>query len=153
MQVFPHLSLLHVPCLVCGARDMLTSNLCVDMGLVNGAIGTVVAICYRNGESPPNLPIAVPLKFDSYGGPTLFDVIVPVTPLRCTWFPSCAFKLLSALSSQASPAVTIHKSQKIVLYWIIICCLFLCYQLKDFHFDPPFPFQCMANLANSQRQN
>ena len=31
-------------------RVWLTSNLWVDMGLVNGAMGTVVAICYRNGE-------------------------------------------------------------------------------------------------------
>ena len=46
-------------CLAHNARVMLTSNLWVDKGLVNGAMGTVVAICYRNGESPPNLPIAV----------------------------------------------------------------------------------------------
>ena len=35
---------------------MLTSNLWVEMGLVNGAMGTVIGICYHDGESPPNLP-------------------------------------------------------------------------------------------------
>ena len=39
-------------CLASEARVMLTANLWVEMGLVNGAMGTVVAICYRNGESP-----------------------------------------------------------------------------------------------------
>ena len=72
-------------CLARKARVMLTANLWVDMGLVNGAMGTVVAICYRNGESPPNLPVAVTVKFDSYSGPTLSDGTVPITPLRRTW--------------------------------------------------------------------
>ena len=72
-------------CLAHNARVMLTSNLWVDMGLVNGAMGTVVAICYRNGESPPNIPIAVTARFDSYTGPTLSDGTVPITPLQCTW--------------------------------------------------------------------
>ena len=48
---------------------MLTANLWVEMGLVNGAMGTVTAICYRNDSQPPDLPIAVTVQFDSYSGP------------------------------------------------------------------------------------
>ena len=69
---------------VCLAHDacvMLTSNLWVDMGLVNGAVGTVVAISYKDGSAPPNLLVAVTVKFDSYSGPTFADGTVPITPL------------------------------------------------------------------------
>ena len=43
---------------------MLTSNLWVEVGLVNGAMGTVKAICYKVGQAPPHLPIAVMVQFD-----------------------------------------------------------------------------------------
>ena len=82
-----------ITCLTCGARVMLTSN------LVNGAMGTVVAICYRIGDSPPNLPIAVTVKFDSYT-----DGTVLIIPLRRTWW----FVLSPSASPQAS--VTIQTS-------------------------------------------
>ena len=99
---------------------MLTSNLWVDMGLVNGAMGTVMAVCYHSGESPPNLPIAVTVRFKSYRGPTLSDGTVPITPLRCTW---------SALGGSCSRlqfplklawAITIHKAQGLTLDKVVI---------------------------------
>ena len=47
-----------IVCLAKGARVMLSSNLWVDMGLVNGAMGTIQAICYKAGQAPPSLPVA-----------------------------------------------------------------------------------------------
>ena len=73
-----------IVCLAQGATVMLTANLWVQAGLVNGTMGTVIAICYNEvGGLPPNLPVAV--RFDSYCGPFLPDVTVLIIPLRHTW--------------------------------------------------------------------
>ena len=68
--------------IACGAHVMLTANLWVDVGLVNGA---VVDICYQSG-GPPELPVAVMVKLDCYSGPTsaqfqLWHFVVHGTPL------------------------------------------------------------------------
>ena len=148
-------------CLACEARVMLTANLWVDKGLVNGAMGTVVAICYRSGQSPPNLPIAVTVRFDSYRGPTLSDGTIPITPLRRTWSTSGGSCSRLQLPLKLAWAVTIHKAQDLIVVINIgkkefsagltfVACSRV-RRLKDLLFDPPFPFQRVANLANSQR--
>ena len=71
-----------VVCLAKAARVMLSSNLWVDMGLVNGAMGTIQAICYKDGQAPPSPPVAVTVLVDHYSGPTLPDSTVPIIPLR-----------------------------------------------------------------------
>ncbi len=43
--------------LVCVFSVMLCANLWIEVGLVNGALGTVVAICYESDQYPPCLPI------------------------------------------------------------------------------------------------
>ena len=42
-----------------GARVMLTANLWAEVGLCNGAAGTVHDLIYIDGQAPPNLPVAV----------------------------------------------------------------------------------------------
>ena len=63
------------------ARVMLTSNLWVEVGLVNGAMRTVEAICYKD-TTPPHLPVAVMVQFDHYTGPTVHDGTVPIIPVH-----------------------------------------------------------------------
>ena len=53
-----------------GARVMLCANIWVEVGLVNGALGTVVAICYKDSLRHPDLPVSVMVMFDEYAGPT-----------------------------------------------------------------------------------
>ena len=148
----------------CEACVMLTANLWVDMGLVNGAMGTVVAICYQQNEAPPNLPIAVTVKFDAYRGPTLSDGTVPISPLRRSWFTPAGSCSRLQLPLKLAWAVTIHKAQGLTLGKVVIdidkkefsagLTFVACsrvHHLTDLLFNPPFPFQRVANLANSRR--
>ena len=48
------------------ASVMLTMNLWPEVGLCNGATGKVVDIIFAENHSPPDLPIAVMVKFDHY---------------------------------------------------------------------------------------
>ena len=150
-------------CLAHEARVMLTSNLWVDMVLVDGAMGPVIAICYHSGQQPPDLPIAVTVQFDSYSGPKLSDGTVPICPLRRTWStPSGSCSRLQ-LPLKLAWAVTIHKSQGLTLNKQMInigkkeFCAGLSFvacsrvrALNKLLFDPPFPYQRMKNLTNSQ---
>ena len=154
-----------IACLAQGARVMLTANFWVQAGLVNGAMGTVVAICYDEaGESPPNLPVAVTVRFDSYCGPTLPDGTVPIIPLRRTWLSTEKQSSRLQLPLKLAWAVTIHKCQGMTLNKTVIdvgkkefsagLTFVACSrvrQLKDLLFVPPFPFQRVANLAKSHR--
>ena len=150
-----------IVCLAKAARVMLTSNLWVDVGLVNGAMGTIEAICYRSG-GPPALPIAVMVRFDSYSGPTLHDGTVPITPLRRTWSSSGVQCSRLQLPLKLAWAVTIHKSQGLTLDKVVIdigskefstgLTFVACSrvrQLRDILFHPPFTFQRLARLQNS----
>ena len=152
-----------VVCLAHSARVMLTSNLWVDVGLVNGAMGTVQAICYRTG-CPPDLPIAVMVLFDSYSGPTFPDGTIPIAPLRRYWSSSGGQCSRLQLPLKLAWAVTIHKSQGLTLDkavidvgkrdfstgLIFVACSRV-RQLQDLLFTPPFTFQRLAALSNSRR--
>ena len=156
-----------VVCLAHGARVMLTTNLWVQVGLVNGAMGTVVAICYDDaGESPPRLPVAVTVRFDSFSGPTLSDGSVPITPLRRTWLSTDKTCSILQLPLKLAWAITIHKCQGMTLNKAVVdlgkkefsagLTFVACSrvrQLKDLLFVTPFPFQRVANLASSYRHS
>ena len=83
------------------ARVMLSSNLWVNMGLVNGAMGTIKVICSHNGAASPDLPAAVTVQFDTYSGPTLPDGTVPIAPSYMVSINQPGFT--TATTSQASP--------------------------------------------------
>lgn len=59
-------------CLVRGARVMITSNLWVTRGLVNGATGTLRHLIFPPNFGPPTLPVALIVEMDEgYRGPHL----------------------------------------------------------------------------------
>ena len=70
-----------------GAKIMLTMNLWPAVGLCNGATGTVLDFIYQNNQQPPDLPIAVIVKFDVYRGPSISQTLpscVPICPVTAS---------------------------------------------------------------------
>ena len=151
-------------CIAKGARVMLSANLWVDVGLVNGAMGTVQSLCYHEGKAPPELPIVVTVLFDKYSGPTLPDGTVPIPPLRRSWSTSGSHCSRLQLPLKLAWAVTIHKAQGLTLNKLCVdigkkefsagltfVAISRVRCLTDLLLKPSFSFQRLKNLAKSRR--
>lgn len=91
---------------------MLTANLWPEVGLCNGAAGTVHQLLYHPGHKPPELPIAVMVNFDNYASPSLLNdqqKCVPVPPLLIEWESANGCQLShQQLPLQLRYAITYH---------------------------------------------
>lgn len=108
-----------------GAKVMLTLNLWASVGLCNGATGTVVDIIYAANNQPPDLPIAVIVRFDDYRGPSISEDLpscVPICPITASSQSIEGFHERQQLPLRLAYALTIHKSQGLTLSkaWINI---------------------------------
>ena len=108
-----------------GAKVMLTINLWASVGLCNGATGTIVDIIYAVAHSPPDVPIAVMVKFDDYRGPSFSDNLpssVPICPITVSAQSLQGIHERQQLPLRLAYALTIHKSQGLTLSkaWIDI---------------------------------
>ena len=101
-----------------GANVMLTMNLWPSVGLCNGTTGIVVDIIYPANHHPPDLPIAVIVKFDNYTGPSISAIpnCVPIPPITAS---VNAYNSLHERQQirhlRLAWALTIHKSQGLTL--------------------------------------
>ena len=108
-----------------GAKIMLTMNLWPAVGLCNGATGTVVDFIYQNNQQPPDLPIAVVVKFDIYRGPSISNTLpscVPICPVTVSAHLTDGIHERQQIPLTLAWAITIHKSQGLTLpkAWIDI---------------------------------
>ena len=116
--------LLPVLSIAVGARVMLTRNLCIEKGLMNGAFGTVKAIFYEDDTRPPQLPVAVIVQFDNYIGSSIQpgkDQWVAITPQTGYYNKQST----DAIYRQQIPlklawSITIHKSQGLTLDKVVV---------------------------------
>ena len=99
-----------------GARVMLTANLWVDAGLVNGCVGQLVDIVYSGEKRPPALPDFVVCHFPQYRGPPFAGAnTVPIVPVQRTWRNENETYARINLPLALAWAITIHKSQGLTL--------------------------------------
>ena len=108
-----------------GAKIMLNMNLWPTVGLCNGATGTVVDFIYQNNQQPPDLPIAVVVKFDIYRGPSISNTLpscVPICPVTVSAHLTDGIHERQQIPLTHAWAITIHKSQGLTLpkAWIDI---------------------------------
>lgn len=106
-----------------GARVMLTRNLCINKGLINGAFGTVKAIFYEKDNKPPNLPIAVIVQFDKFTGKSILadkSKWVAIKPESTSIMKERKQMHRQQLPLKLAWGITIHKSQGLTLDKIVV---------------------------------
>lgn len=139
--------------LAIGCRVMLKSNLWVNKGLVNGALGYVRDIIFEPGSAPPHdMPIVICVQFDKYTGPHI-NGVVPIPPMTRSWKTGQVVCSRTQFPLSLAWAVTIHKSQGLTLDKVVVDigvkelaagCTYVALsrskRLTDIMFDPGFDF-------------
>ena len=105
-----------------GARVILLANLWKEVGLTNGAQGTVVGLKYLRGTRPPALPAAVLVKFDNYTGPGYEGKpgVVPIAPVSRDIQDSRVDAARTQIPMLPAYSISIHKSQGMSLDKVIL---------------------------------
>ena len=119
-----------------GSRVMVTSNIWVEAGLINGAQGTVKDIVFDKQDNEDPFPEYVMVSLDQYNGPSLFD-----DDNKSNWVPF--FPMIrqhqfrrsierTQIPLRLSSAMTGHKVQGLSLYNGVI----VDYPPEESTFDP-----------------
>ena len=106
---------------------MLTQNIWVERGLVNGSRGVVHDIMWpAEADVFKELPKALLVKFEGYEGPALFTddadgrPVVPIFPVRRDFERSGVACSRQQLPVSLSYAITVHKSQGLTLDYAVL---------------------------------
>lgn len=98
-----------------GCKVMLRRNLWVKGGLVNGSVGTIRALIYEDGVTPPQLPLYILVEFDDYTGPGVKNNLFPVIPITISWMTNNIKYARKQFPLTLAHAITIHKCQGLTI--------------------------------------
>ena len=151
---------------------MLRMNLWVSQGLVNGTIGTIIAILYRGNAGPPSLPEGVVVYVPLYNGPGYNGVAhhILVTPVDFTAILHFESITRTQLPMCLAWGITIHKSQGMTIgpgqpipryrvnlgktefsAGLSFVALFRAMNMGCFVFDPAPDFERMVAVGNAKQ--
>ncbi|XP_057853551.2 uncharacterized protein LOC131063676 [Cryptomeria japonica] len=129
------------------ARVMLTSNLWIEAGLVNGALGYIQNIIYKPGCAPPDPPTYVMVEFDNYSGLPFEDAspnLIPISPIQRGRTRQLPLQLAWALTIHKSQGLTLSKAtidrgprERSGLTFVAISCV---KALDGIRISPPFSY-------------
>eukprot|EP01018_Ginkgo_biloba_P016121 Gb_08820 [translate_table: standard] len=143
-----------------GARIMLTSNLWIDAGLVNSALGYIRQIVYDPTVQPPSPPTYVLIEFDNYtrnAWEPRRPRLIPITTITRGWMRQLPICLAWGL--------TIHKSQGLTLdhatvdignverQGLTFIAISRVRDLQSLRISPPFSFERYARMRDSPQLN
>ncbi len=98
----------------------MRANLWTEMGLVNGATGTLLDIVYDFEKGPSDMPVVLICEFDGYNGlsPEVGGKWVPIPVITRGWESTVPCSRTQFPVSIAY-AMTVHKSQGLTLSKVI----------------------------------
>ncbi|XP_059073758.1 uncharacterized protein LOC131874410 [Cryptomeria japonica] len=140
------------------SRVMLTSNLWIQVGLVNGALGYIRKIVYKPGSAPLEPPTYVMVEFDSYSGIPFEDHhpnIIPITPIQRGGTLQLPLRLAWALTIHKSQGLTLSKAtidigprERIGLTFVAVSHV---KSLEGLRIMPPFTYDRYEKMKNGKQ--
>ena len=139
-----------------GQCVMLTCNLWVEAGLVNGALGYVKDIFYTPTSEPSQLPMFTNGSFDKYVG-VPFDVsnpnIVSITPVIRGNRKQIALKMAWDLIIDKSRGLNLERASVDIgnkeHQGLTFTAISRVKSMDDLCIAPPFPFQRYSKMKDS----
>jgi hypothetical protein len=109
-------------CICLGARVMLTDNLWVENGLVNGSMGTVRDIVWNEGQDPTkDMPVAIMVEVDDYNGPKFPGMnYIPIFPVTRRFEYKKRDCSRTNFPLRPAYAITVHKAQGLTLRQVVL---------------------------------
>ncbi|XP_059070522.1 uncharacterized protein LOC131040138 [Cryptomeria japonica] len=141
------------------ARVMLTSNLWIEEGLVNGPLGYIQSIVYRPGSAPP-LPLSyILVDFDGYSGIPFDDrhpQRVPIPAIDKASTKQIPLRLAWALTIHKSEGLTLDKAtidiDPIERSGLTIVAISRVKSLQGLRIMPPFTYDRYEKMKRGKQQ-